>query len=162
MNYRIGLGIDFHRLVKGRKLILAGVEFDYPLGLLGHSDADVVAHSCADALLGAVQLGDLGRHFPDTDPKYKNANSLKLLNQCLKMTREKGYQLVNIDSVVILEEPKLADKIPEMQTRLGEALEVSPEQVSIKATRPELMGALGRKEGIACISVCLVKKLEND
>ncbi len=160
MTYRVGLGIDFHRLVEGRKLILAGVEFDYPLGLFGHSDADVVAHSVADALLGSVRLGDIGRHFPDTNLAYKNANSLELLEKCAQMVREKGYEPVNIDIVVVLEEPFLKDKISQMEKNLARALEIEEEMVSIKATRPEAMGALGRKEGIASIAVCLVKKAE--
>lgn len=158
MKYRVGLGIDFHRFTPGRKLILGGVKFVYPLGLEGHSDADVIAHCASDALLGACKLGDIGRHFPNTDPKYKNINSLKLLKQCAKMVREKGYEPVNLDLMVILEEPKLAKKLSRMEKNLAKAIGINAREVSIKATRPELMGALGRKEGIAAFAVCLVAK----
>jgi len=158
MSYRVGLGIDFHRFAKGRKLILGGVKFKYPLGLLGHSDADVVAHAAADALLGACKLGDIGKHFPNTDPKYKDADSLLLLKKCAEMVRKKGFEPVNLDLMVILEEPKLAPKLSEMENNLADAIGISPEEVSIKATRPELMGALGRKEGIAAFAVCLVER----
>ncbi len=158
MNLRVGLGIDFHRFEKKRKLILGGVLFKYPLGLAGHSDADVVAHAAADALLGACRLGDIGKHFPNTDPAFKDADSLKLLKNCGELIRAKGYEPVNLDLMVILEEPKLAGKLEQMEKNLAKALGIKDEDVSVKATTPELMGALGRKEGIAAFAVCLVKK----
>jgi 2-C-methyl-D-erythritol 2,4-cyclodiphosphate synthase len=157
MSNRVGLGIDFHRFAQGRKLILAGVQLDYPLGLLGHSDADVVAHAAADALLGAAKLGDLGKHFPDNAPAYKDADSLDLLKRCGELVRQKGYEPVNMDLMVILEEPKLAAKMAEMERNLAKAMGMSIEDVSVKATRPEQMGALGRKEGIAAFAVCILK-----
>ncbi len=159
MSDRVGLGIDFHRFAQGRKLILAGVQLDYPLGLLGHSDADVVAHAAADALLGAARLGDIGKHFPDNDAAYKDADSLGLLRKCAELVRGKGYEPVNMDLMVILEEPKLAPKMAEMEKNLAQAMGMSVEDVSVKATRPEQMGALGRKEGIAAFAVCLVKRM---
>lgn len=160
MKTRVGLGIDFHRFAPGRKLILAGVKFKYRIGLLGHSDADVIAHAAADALLGAARLGDIGKHFPDTDPAYKNADSLKLLKKCAELARKKGYEIGNVDVMVILEEPKLSPKLSAMEKNLGRAMGVEADQVSVKATRPEQMGALGRKEGIAAFAVCLLEKKE--
>jgi len=159
MSYRVGLGVDFHRFKRGRKLILGGIRLNYPLGLMGHSDADVIAHAVADALLGAARLGDIGRHFPSTDSKYKDANSLVLLKKCAEMIRKKGYEPVNVDLMVILEEPKLGAKLGAMEKNLAKAMGMSAEDVSVKATKPELMGALGRKEGIAAIAVCLIKKM---
>jgi len=158
MSFRVGLGIDFHRFAPGRKLVLAGVNFKYKLGLLGHSDADVIAHSLSDAVLGAARLGDIGKHFPDKDPAFKNADSLKLLKKCCEMARKKGYEIENVDVMVILEEPRLSPKLAAMEENLAKAMGVKADAVSVKATRPEQMGALGRKEGIAAFAVCLIEK----
>ena len=158
MSFRVGLGIDFHRFRQGRKLVLGGVLFDYPLGLLGHSDADVVAHAAADAVLGACKLGDIGKHFPDTDPAYKNANSIELLKKCADMARAKGFSIGNMDIMVVLEEPRISPSISEMEKNLAKALGVDGEEVSVKATKPERMGTVGKKEGVACYAVCLVEK----
>ena len=158
MSFRDGLGIDFHRYRQGRKLILGGAQFEYPLGLFGHSDADVVAHAVADAVLGAAKLGDIGKHFPDTDPKYKGANSIGLLKQCALMAEEREFKIVNVDVMVVLEEPKISPRIPEMEKNLAQAMGIGPEEVSVKATRPERMGAVGKKEGVACYAVCLLEK----
>ena len=158
MSFRVGLGIDFHRFAPGRKLVLAGVNFKYKLGLLGHSDADVIAHAVSDAVLGAARLGDIGKHFPDKDPAFKNANSLQLLKKCCEMARKKGYEIGNVDIMVILEEPKLSPKLAAMEKNLARAMGVEADAVSVKATRPEQMGALGRKEGIAAFAVCLLNE----
>jgi len=158
MSFRVGLGIDFHRFRQGRKLVLGGVLFDYPLGLLGHSDADVVAHAAADAVLGACKLGDIGLHFPDTDPAYKNANSIELLKKCAEMAGAKGFAIGNMDIMVVLEEPRISPRIPEMEKNLASALGIDPEEVSVKATKPERMGTVGRKEGVASYAVCLVER----
>jgi 2-C-methyl-D-erythritol 2,4-cyclodiphosphate synthase len=158
MSFRVGLGIDFHRYRQGRKLILGGVLFDYPMGLFGHSDADVVAHAAADAVLGACKLGDIGKHFPDTDPAYKGANSIELLKKCADMARAKGFGIGNMDIMVVLEEPRISPRIAEMEKNLAKALGVDTEEVSVKATKPERMGTVGKKEGVACYAVCMVEK----
>jgi 2-C-methyl-D-erythritol 2,4-cyclodiphosphate synthase len=162
MKLRVGLGMDFHRFAPKRKLILAGVKFDYSRGLLGHSDADVIAHAVADAVLGAAKLGDIGQHFPDKDPAYKDADSLVLLKKCCAMTRKKGFEIGNIDVMVVLEEPKLAPRLAQMEKNLSQAMGLKADEVSVKATRPEQMGALGRKEGIAAFAVCLIEKKRRD
>jgi len=158
-NYRVGMGIDYHRFEEGRKLILGGVVFEYPLGLVGHSDADVVAHCASDALLGACRLGDIGKHFPDSDPAFKDVNSLELLKRCAEMVRKKGFEIVNLDIMVVLEEPKISPKFREMEKNLSEAMGIQVDDVSVKATKPETMGSLGKKEGVAAHAVCLVKKV---
>jgi len=158
MSFRVGLGIDYHRFRQGRKLILGGVIFDYPYGLIGHSDADVIAHAAADAVLGACRLGDIGKHFPDTDPAYRNADSLGLLKKCAEMARKKGYAIVNVDIMAVLEEPKLSPRMKEMEENLARAMGIDAEAVSVKATKPEMMGSLGKKEGVGCYAVCLVEE----
>lgn len=146
---RIGIGYDVHQLVAGRKLILGGVEIPYEKGLLGHSDADVLTHAVMDALLGAAGLGDLGRHFPDTDPEYEGADSLVLLRRVQHLVAEKGYQANNIDAVIIAERPKLASFMETMQKNIALTLDIPPDRVNIKATTTETLGFEGRGEGIA-------------
>lgn len=155
---RIGLGYDIHRLVSGRKLILGGVEIPFGLGLDGHSDADVVSHAIIDALLGAASLGDIGSHFPDDDPAYKNADSIELLKRAMVMVEERGFAVGNIDITIIAENPRLAPYIMEMRHRVAKAVGISPDDISIKATTNEKMGAIGRGEGIAALSVALLYK----
>ncbi|WP_406677346.1 2-C-methyl-D-erythritol 2,4-cyclodiphosphate synthase [Moorella sp. ACPs] len=146
---RIGCGFDVHRLVPHRRLVLGGVEIPYSLGLAGHSDADVLLHALADALLGAAALGDIGRHFPPGDPRYQDADSLVLLQEVYRMVREAGYRLGNADTIIIAEQPKLAPFIDSMRERIARALEVQKGQISIKATTTEGLGFTGRGEGIA-------------
>lgn len=153
---RIGLGYDIHRLVSARKLILGGVEIPFDLGLDGHSDADVVAHAIIDALLGAASLGDIGLHFPDDDPAYKDADSIELLKKTRVMVEEKGFAVGNIDVTIIAENPKLAPYILKMKRKVAEAAGISPDDLSIKATTNEKIGAIGRGEGIAAFSVALL------
>jgi 2-C-methyl-D-erythritol 2,4-cyclodiphosphate synthase len=155
---RIGNGFDVHRLVEERKLILGGVDIPYEKGLLGHSDADVLVHAIMDALLGAAALGDIGKHFPDTDPEYKGADSLKLLSCVVKLIEEKGYKVVNIDATVIAQAPKLAPHIIAMRENIAKALNVDIDFVSVKATTEEKLGFTGRKEGISAHCVCLIEK----
>ena len=156
MLMRIGHGYDVHRLVEERKLILGGVDIPYEKGLLGHSDADVLTHAVMDALLGAAGLGDIGKHFPDTDPTYKGADSLKLLDHVMKVLREKGLQVGNVDATVIAQRPKLASFIPQMRDNLAARMGVAPEQVNVKATTEEKLGFTGSGEGIAAHAVCLL------
>ena len=153
---RIGQGYDIHRLVKGRKLILAGVEIPFEKGLAGHSDADVVAHAVMDALLGAAALPDIGVHFPNTDPAYKNADSFELLEKVRNMVIGKKYSIGNIDITIIAELPKFTPYINEMKGSLSRVLEISEEDISIKAATNEKLGALGRGEGIAALAVALL------
>ena len=153
---RIGKGYDVHRLVEGRKLILGGVEIAYEKGLLGHSDADVLAHAVMDALLGALSLGDIGMHFPDKDPAYEGISSMELLRRVGMMIRNAGYQIENIDSTVMLEAPKLAPYRDEMRRNLAGALGIEPSRVSVKFTTEEKLGFTGRGEGIASDAVCLL------
>lgn len=155
---RIGHGYDVHRLVEGRKLILGGVEIPYERGLDGHSDADVLLHAVSDALLGAAALGDIGKHFPDTDPQYKGADSRVLLRHVVELIREAGYCLGNVDVTVIAQAPKLAKYIPQMRENLAADLQTELENVNIKATTEEHLGFTGRSEGISCHSVCLLEK----
>ncbi|MBP7460893.1 MAG: 2-C-methyl-D-erythritol 2,4-cyclodiphosphate synthase [Candidatus Delongbacteria bacterium] len=157
--YRIGQGIDFHRFAPDRPLVLGGIIIPYPLGLLGHSDADVLIHSMMDAMLGALALGDIGRHFPDTDPAYHNISSLKLLEHVTRLITTRGYRPVNLDSTLLAEKPKLMDHIPKMQLKLSETLNLEPERISIKATTTETMGSIGRREGIASMSVVLLERI---
>ncbi len=154
---RVGFGYDAHRFAAGRPLILGGVEIPHPLGLSGHSDADVLAHAIGDALLGAAGAGDLGQHFPDRDPAYRGISSLVLLERILHIIRAKGYEPVNVDATVVAEQPRLAPHRAEMVRRLSTALHLPPENVSVKATTTEQMGFAGRQEGIAAYAVALVR-----
>lgn len=156
---RIGHGYDVHKLVEGRKLILGGVEIPHTVGLLGHSDADVLTHALMDALLGAAALGDIGKHFPDTDGAYKDISSLVLLQRVRDSLSEKGYALVNADVTVIAQAPKLSAYIPAMRETLARTLQTDTERINIKATTEEHLGFTGRKEGIAAHAVVLVEKL---
>ena len=155
---RIGYGYDVHRLVEGRNLILAGVEVPFEKGLLGHSDADVIAHAVADALLGAAALGDIGHLFPDTDPHYAGADSLKLLAEVCRLLREKGFSIGNIDATLLAQRPKIAPHISRMRENLAEACGVAVGQVSVKATTEERLGFTGREEGMAASAVCLLER----
>ncbi|MGN1325014.1 MAG: 2-C-methyl-D-erythritol 2,4-cyclodiphosphate synthase, partial [Candidatus Spyradenecus sp.] len=147
------------RLVEGRKLILGGVEIPHPVGLLGHSDADVLTHALMDALLGAIADGDIGQHFPDTDPQWKGADSIELLRAVVERLHSKGWQVVNADVTVLAERPKLKPYIPAMRERLAEAMAIDPEFVSVKATTVEGLGAIGRREGISAMAVAMVAPL---
>ena len=153
---RIGFGYDVHRLVEGRDLILGGVKIEYEKGLLGHSDADVLLHSIADAILGAAALGDIGKHFPDTDPKYKGADSLILLKEAYKKVCEAGYKIGNLDATVCAQAPKLMPYIEKMRENIAEALSVDISSISIKATTTEKLGFVGNGEGISSYAVCLL------
>lgn len=155
---RVGLGIDFHRLVEGRPLILGGVEIPYERGLAGHSDADVLTHALCDALLGAASRGDIGMHFPDTDERYSGISSLRLLARVMKFVADAGYRPVNVDCVLIAQEPKLTPYFPTMRAKLAPLLHLLPESIGLKATTSEGMGALGRGEGIGAMSVCLIER----
>ena len=156
---RIGHGYDVHRLVECRDLILGGVKIDYPLGLLGHSDADVLLHAVSDALLGAAGLGDIGRHFPDTDPQYKGADSGLLLAEVGRKIAAAGYRVGNIDVTMIAQKPKLKDHIPQMQQNIARFLNIEPGRVNVKATTEEHLGFTGTGEGMACHAVCLLEEL---
>ena len=153
---RIGHGYDVHRLVPVRDLILGGVKIPYELGLLGHSDADVLFHAVSDALLGAAGLGDIGKHFPDTDPRYKGADSGMLLEIVGQKIYEKGYRISNIDVTMIAQKPKLKDYIPQMQQNIAEHLKIPADRVNVKATTEEHLGFTGSGEGMACHAVCLL------
>ena len=155
---RIGHGYDVHRLVEGRDLILGGVKIDYELGLLGHSDADVLLHAVSDALLGAAGLGDIGRHFPDTDPKYKGADSRVLLRHVVGLVREEGYRISNVDVTMIAQKPKLKDHIPQMVKNIAADLEIPENRVNVKATTEEKLGFTGSMEGLRCHAVCLLEE----
>ncbi|WNS42768.1 2-C-methyl-D-erythritol 2,4-cyclodiphosphate synthase [Paenibacillus sp. MMS20-IR301] len=154
----VGQGFDVHQLVEGRPCIIGGVTIPYEKGLLGHSDADVLLHAISDAILGALGLGDIGRHFPDTDPAFKDADSLKLLEHVWALARERGYRLGNIDSTIIAQKPKMAPYIPQMAEIIARALEADLSKVNVKATTTEQLGFTGRGEGIAAQSiVCLLQ-----
>ena len=155
---RVGFGYDAHRLATGRPLILGGVEIPYQLGLSGHSDADVLTHALGDALLGAVAAGDLGSHFPDSDPAYRGISSLTLLARIVAVVQSRGYKPLNVDVTVVAEQPKLAPYVPQMIAKLAPILGLAPEEVSIKATSTEKMGFAGREEGIAAYAVVLVAR----
>lgn len=155
---KIGIGYDVHALITGPKLILGGVEIPYEKGLDGHSDADVLCHAIADAILGAAKLGDIGQHFPDTDPQYKDANSLKLLNEVAKLVNEKGFRIINVDSVVIAQAPKLAPLRDKMRENIASVLGISVENVGVKATTTEGLGLEGRGEGISAQAVALLSE----
>ena len=154
---RIGQGYDVHRLVEGRKLILGGVEIPYEIGLLGHSDADVLTHSIMDAILGAAALGDIGKLFPDSKDEYKDADSLVLLGKVVSLIKSKGYIIENIDSTIIAQRPKLASYIDEMREKIAAACGMEADWVSVKATTEEGLGFTGSGEGIACQAICLIK-----
>ncbi len=154
---RIGQGYDVHRLAEGRKLILGGVDIPWERGLLGHSDADVLTHAVMDALLGAAGLGDIGTHFPDSDPAYAGADSLKLLEHVAKLLGERGFSIKNVDATVLAQKPKLAPHIPRMRENLARAMGVGPEQVNVKATTEEGLGFTGSGEGMAAHAVCLIE-----
>ena len=158
---RVGMGYDVHRLVEGRDLIIGGVNIPYEKGLLGHSDADVLLHAISDALLGAAALGDIGKHFPDTDPKYKGADSLKLLGHVGKLLEEKLYVIENIDATIIAQRPKMAPHIPKMRENIAGVLGLEVDQVNIKATTEEGLGFTGTGEGISSQAVCLIEKITN-
>ena len=154
---RIGHGYDVHKLSKGRKLILGGVEVPYNAGLLGHSDADVLVHAIMDALLGAAGLGDIGKHFPDTDPKYKNISSLKLLEHVCRLLKEKNYEIENIDATIIAQSPKLSSYIDKMKSNISSVCSIDLEQINIKATTEEGLGFTGENRGISAHAVGLLK-----
>ena len=155
---RIGHGYDVHKLVEGRDLILGGVKIDYEKGLLGHSDADVLLHAVSDALLGAAGLGDIGKHFPDTDPKYKGADSLELLRVVAQRVGEAGYRVSNIDVTMIAQRPKLKDHIPQMVKNIAAAVGIAENRVNVKATTEEKLGFTGSGEGMSCHAVCLLEE----
>ena len=155
---RVGLGYDVHKLVEGRKLILGGVVIPFEKGLLGHSDADVLLHAITDALFGAAALGDIGSHFPDTDPRYKGADSLKLLEACGRELREHGWKIGNIDAVVIAQRPKLLPHVPQMRENIARALDIAVDQISVKGKTEEGLGFTGSGEGMAVHAVCLIEK----
>jgi len=154
---RAGIGYDIHRLVKGRPLILGGVPIAYEKGLLGHSDADVLTHAICDALLGAAGLGDIGMHFPDTDPQYKDISSLTLLAATCRMLVENGFRIVNLDSVLFAEAPKLGPHRQSMQTTLAKAMNIPPDAINVKATTTEGLGVIGKGGGIAAMCVALIE-----
>lgn len=157
---RVGQGFDVHQLVEGRPCIIGGVTLPYEKGLLGHSDADVLLHAITDAILGAMAMGDIGKHFPDTDERFKDADSLKLLEEVWAMVKKAGYKLGNIDSTIIAQKPKMAPYIPKMQEIISQVLEADLSQVNVKATTTEQLGFTGRSEGIAAQSVvCLLKNV---
>ena len=155
---RIGHGYDVHRLVEGRDLILGGVRIPHETGLLGHSDADVLLHAVSDALLGAAGLGDIGKHFPDTDPQYKGADSLKLLQIVGEKVKEAGYCISNIDVTMIAQRPKLMPHIPQMVKNIAGAVEIDASRVNVKATTEEKLGFTGSGEGMSCHAVCLLEE----
>ena len=161
MKFRIGQGTDIHRLVEGRRLVLAGVEIPWEKGLLGHSDADVVCHAVSNALLGAIGEGDIGRHFPDSDPRYKGASSVELLRAVMGMVKTKSFRVGNVDLTVLAERPKLGPYREEMQKNLAAVLEVTPEDVNIKATTGEKMGFIGREEGMMAEAVVLLESIRS-
>lgn len=158
MSLRIGHGYDVHRLVKDRDLIIGGVNIPYHLGLLGHSDADVLLHAISDSILGALALGDIGKHFPDTDEEYKGADSLSLLRLVYELALQNGYEIVNVDATVLAEAPKLALFIPQMRLNIARALDTELTNISVKATTEEGLGFTGEKQGIAAHAVCLLRK----
>lgn len=158
MDLRIGNGYDIHRLVSDRPLVLGGIEIPHDLGLLGHSDADVLTHAVMDAMLGALSLGDIGHYFPPSDPRWAGADSLKLLAQVNELIHSKGWKIGNLDSVIVAERPKLKPHLQAMRDRLATVLTIAPDQISIKATTNEKLGPVGREEGIAAYAVALLVK----
>ncbi len=161
MDYRIGQGFDLHRLEEGLKLIIGGVEINHHKGLLGHSDADVLAHSITDALLGALALGDIGTHFPDTDPEYKGADSILLLQHAYELVKKQGYLINNLDNTIQAQDPKMKPYIPLIQEKLASALNINKSQVSIKAKTMEGLDSVGEKKAISVHSIVLLKKIQN-
>jgi len=155
---RIGHGYDVHRLVAGRRLIMGGVDIPYGKGLLGHSDADVLLHAISDAILGAIGEGDIGRHFPDTDPAYKGADSLKLLRHVMALAEGKGYAIGNVDGTIVAQRPKLAPYIQQMRRNIARALDTDEDRINVKATTTEELGFTGRGEGIAAYAVALLAR----
>jgi len=155
---RVGFGYDVHPFVSGRPLILGGIRIPYLFGLKGHSDADVLLHAICDALLGAIAEGDIGRHFPDTDPQYRDIKSAILLKKALAKVREKGFRPINIDATIVAQKPKLSDTIPRMVKEIADVLEIETERVNVKATTTEGLGFTGREEGIAAYAVALVEE----
>jgi 2-C-methyl-D-erythritol 2,4-cyclodiphosphate synthase len=156
--YRIGIGFDVHAFTDNRKLIIGGVDIPFEKGLAGHSDADVLLHAISDALLGSISAGDIGLHFPDTDPKYKHANSLTLLKHVYELVQRKGYSLGNIDAVITAQRPKLATHIPIMRKNISDVLQTEIENISIKATTTEKLGFVGREEGLSAFASVLIIK----
>jgi len=154
---RVGIGYDIHRLVKGRPLILGGVPITHPKGLLGHSDADVLVHAICDALLGAAGLGDIGLHFPDTDPQYKDISSLKLLSKICRMLAGKSFGIINLDAIIFAEAPKLGSHRSEMQASIAKAMNIALDAINIKATTTEGLGVIGKGEGISAMCVALIE-----
>ena len=155
---RVGMGYDVHRLTEDRDLILGGVKIDWEKGLLGHSDADVLIHAVMDALLGAAALGDIGKHFPDTDPAYKGSSSILLLEHVTTLLREHHYEIGNIDATIIAQKPKMAPHIPQMRANMAKAMGINESQLNIKATTEEKLGFTGREEGIASQAICLLNE----
>jgi len=158
---RVGLGYDVHKLVEGRKLIIGGVDVPHETGLLGHSDADVLVHAVMDSILGALALGDIGKHFPDTDEKYKGSDSIKLLEFVYNLIRVKGYAVGNIDCTIIAQSPKMAPHIEKMRNNIAKALNTDINNINVKATTEEGLGFTGSKQGIAAQSICLLVKVDN-
>ena len=156
---RVGMGYDVHKLTEGRKLILGGVDIPYEKGLAGHSDADVLVHAIMDALLGAAALGDIGQHFPDTDPAYKGISSVKLLTHVMELLRQHHFAVGNVDAVIIAQKPKMAPHIPQMRKNLAQAMGVEEDRINIKATTEEGLGFTGRGEGIASQAICLLEEV---
>ncbi len=159
MMFRVGQGFDVHQLTEGRPLIIGGITIPYEKGLLGHSDADVLLHTVSDACLGAIGAGDIGKHFPDTDPEFKDADSAKLMEHVWQLVKHKGYELVNADCTIIAQRPKMAPYIEQIRERMAELLEAETEQINVKATTTEKLGFAGRGEGIAAQAVVLLKKV---
>lgn len=155
--YRVGIGYDIHRLVKGRRLFLGGVRFSYPKGLLGHSDADVLLHAICDALLGAASQGDIGMHFPDTDSRYKNIRSTELLKKVLRILKQKGLNIVNLDATVIAQAPKISAQSMQIKKNIAELLNLTPDKVNLKATTSEGVGEIGKNKAIAAWCVALLR-----
>ncbi|GAA0106869.1 2-C-methyl-D-erythritol 2,4-cyclodiphosphate synthase [Paraclostridium sordellii] len=159
---RVGMGYDVHKLVENRKLILGGVEIQHEKGLLGHSDADVLLHAIMDSILGALALGDIGKHFPDTDEKFKGADSMKLLEHVYNLIKEKGYAIGNLDATIIAQAPKMAPHIQDMRFNIARVLNTDIDNINVKATTEEGLGFTGNKEGISSQSICLLVKIDNN
>lgn len=159
MNIRIGHGFDVHAFAEGRKLIIGGVDIPHDRGLLGHSDADVLLHAICDALLGAAALGDIGKHFPDSDPRYKGIDSRKLLRHVVELLDGRGWKVGNVDATIIAQAPKMAPHIATMREHIAEEIGIAADQVNVKATTTERLGFTGREEGIAAEAVCLIEKV---
>ncbi len=161
-SFRVGIGYDVHQLVEGRALILGGVTIDHELGLKGHSDADALTHAIIDALLGAAALGDIGGHFPDSDERWRGADSVELLRQTVGLLSDRGYSIGNVDSIIVAEAPRMKPHIPAMRVQLADAMRVDSDSVSVKATTDEGLGPIGRREGIAARAVALIYRPDNN